>query len=203
VYIDNYNVSRAEKIIPAADLSEQISTAGMEASGTGNMKLAINGALTIGTHDGANIEMSEAVTAEWWPFAFGASAEELRSADCDIKMILQNEKILAAVESLRDHTFALDEEEHQSFLELYNQLTQSDRFFVLKDLESYYQTQLRVEELYQDRIRWAEHVLHNIASMGRFSSDQSIRNYAEKIWGIAPCPMDQQMLFRIEEEFAL
>lgn len=214
IYIENYNVSKAEIIIPAADLSEQISTAGTEASGTGNMKLSMNGALTIGTDDGANIEMREAVTNQWWPFVFGCSADEVdkmkaqntyRSRD----VYESNPKIRRAIDSLRDRTFANNDAEHQSFTDLYHKLIEAhyggspDRYFVLKDLESYYDTQKRVEELYQKPLQWAEYAIHNIAGMGSFSTDVSIKNYCDKIWGIKPCPADEEILARIRHEYSV
>lgn len=214
VYIENYNVSRAEMIIPAADLSEQISTAGTEASGTGNMKLAINGALTIGTDDGANIEMREQIGDEWWPFGFGANASEISN----IKMAgsyspqdiyAQNPKIRKAVDALRDHTFAINEDEHKAFADLFQVLLEShygnppDHYFILLDLYGYYQTQLKVEELYRDSAKWAEYSLHNIAGMGQFSSDISIQNYSKEIWQLPICPPDPDLLERIRHDYSM
>jgi starch phosphorylase len=201
-FIENYNVSRAEIIVPAADLSEQISTAGWEASGTGNMKLAINGALTIGTEDGANIEMHEAVTDRWWPFAFGASVEENRKHYNPREIYNHDEPIRRALESLKDGTFAQNGDESHAFLKIYNSLLELDTFRVLQDLRAYYETQKRVEELYIQPKAWAETALHNIASMGRFSTDESIRNYAKNIWGIEPCPPDPAILAKVRDEYS-
>lgn len=214
LYIENYNVSRAEMVIPAADLSEQISTAGTEASGTGNMKLAMNGALTIGTNDGANIEMRQDVTDRWWPFSFGCSAEEIAKMQADnsyssVEICNNNNSIKRAVDSLRDRSFALDDEEHQTFSDLYHMLMEAyygdtpDRYFILKDLESYYNAQKRVEELYKTPNTWAEYAIHNIAGMGNFSTDVSIKNYCEKIWGITPCPIDEEIIERIRHEYSI
>jgi starch phosphorylase len=214
VFVENYNVGRAEILIPAADLSEQISTAGTEASGTGNMKLSINGALTIGTNDGANIEMREAVTDRWWPFAFGCSTEEIKKMRDENSYNPQaicnaNPKIRRAVDSLRDRTFAVNDAEHFTFSDLYHQLMEMhygsspDRYFVLRDLESYYETQKKVEELYQKPELWAEYALHNIAGMSRFSIDVSVKNYCEKIWDITPCPSDPEILSRVRHEYEL
>ncbi len=214
IYIENYNVSKAEVIIPAADLSEQISTAGTEASGTGNMKFSMNGALTIGTHDGANIEMNEEVTDQWWPFGFGCSAKEINALKNNNlynpkEICNQNPKIKRAVDSLRDHTFANDDAEHLAFSDLYHKLMEShyggppDRYFTLKDLESYYKTQLEVENLYQKPNLWAEYAIHNIAGMSKFSTDNSIKNYCEKIWGISPCLLDNEILERIRHEYSI
>lgn len=212
VYLENYNVSWAELIIPSTDLSEQISTAGTEASGTGNMKMAINGALTIGTRDGANIEMEEEITSAWWPFAFGASSEEIEKAvkkdNYSPRDIYEkNSKIKRAIDTLRDRTFAQSEEEHQAFSDLFHKLMEAhyggrpDRYFILKDLEAYYQTQLKVEELYRNPKAWAEYAIHNIAGMGKFSSDFSIHNYASLVWGITPCLLDQELLDRVRYDY--
>ncbi len=203
-YIENYNVTKAEIIIPAADLSEQISTAGWEASGTGNMKFSMNGAMTIGTDDGANIEMREAVTDAWWPFKFGASAQE-NSETHDYRgwdVYNQDEGIRRAVDALKDGTFSETEEEASAFAQIHQSLLENDRFFVLRDLRSYYEAQKKVEELYQKPEAWAEMAIHNIAGMGSFSTDVSIRNYAEKIWGIEPCPPDLEILKKVREEYS-
>lgn len=212
IYIENYNVSRAEIIMPAADLSEQISTAGTEASGTGNMKLTINGALTIGTNDGANIEMREEITDKWWPFAFGCSSKEILQMKTDQSyhardIYEQNPKIRRAVDSLRDRTFAYTDAEHYAFSDLFHKLVEMhygetpDRYFTLKDLDSYYQAQKLVDEFYINPSKWAEYAIHNIAGMGKFSVDNSIRNYCEKIWNIEPCPADEDILERIRYEY--
>ena len=203
-YIENYNVSRAEVIIPAADLSEQISTAGMEASGTGNMKFSMNGALTIGTDDGANVEMREQVTDAWWPFKFGCSSAEI--AEMKAKQSYKawdiyqsNPKIKRAIDSLRDHSLASQDVEHQSLSSLYYTLLEGsygsapDRYFILKDLESYCKTQDKVDELYRSPNKWAEYAIHNIAGMGMFSTDRSIQEYCDKIWDIQPCPIDPEL----------
>lgn len=214
VLINNYNVSTAEILIPAAELSQQISTAGMEASGTGNMKLSMNGALTIGTDDGANVEMREEVTNEWWPFLFGASAPEIEAMQAgnppyrSWDVYSEFPRIRAAVDSLRDGTFTRTDDEQQALQEIYDSLLESvfgappDRYFVLRDLPSYYETQRKVEELYADPHLWAEYALHNIAGMGKFSSDRSIHDYATKIWGIEPCPVDPKVLEHIRNEYA-
>lgn len=212
VYVENYNVSRAEMIIPAAELSEQISTAGTEASGTGNMKLAINGALTIGTNDGANIEMREEITDQWWPFAFGCSAEEIaelkeHNSYSSREIYNINPKIRKAVDTLRDRTFATNEWEHEAFSDLFHKLIEghyggpADRYFTLKDLQSYYETQKHVEALYLNPYKWAEYAIHNIAGMGKFSSDISVKNYCENIWGLERCDIDEELHARVEHEY--
>ena len=202
VLVENYNVSKAERMIPAADLSEQISTSGWEASGTGNMKLTINGALTIGTEDGANIEMRKAITDEWWPFRFGASAEEnLRPYD-PLAVYQRDQPIKEAVDTLKNGTFARNPAESEIFVELYHYLVESDPFRVLQDLRSYYETQKRVETLFLNPYRWAETALRNLAAMGLFSSDRSIENYAEKIWGLKKCPPDPTILSQVAREYS-
>lgn len=213
VFMENYNVSKAELMIPAADLSQQISMAGMEASGTSNMKLALNGALTLGTEDGANIEMHRAVTDAWWPFSFGNPAEEnerlLKSKAYDPGEIYrQNPSIHRAVDCLQNRALAQSDEEHAAFTHLYRSLldtsngNQPDRFFVLGDLMSYYTTQLKVEALFQKPEKWAETALRNIASMGHFSSDTSIHNYAQQIWDLKPCPCDPEEHDRVRTEYS-
>lgn len=214
LYLENYNVTKAEIVIPASDLSEQISTAGTEASGTGNMKLTINGALTIGTRDGANIEMEQEITPQWWPFAFGCTSEEIAElktsgAYHSRDIYESNPRIKRAVDALRDRSFAQTDEEHQVFSDLYHKLIEMhyggapDRYFTLKDLQVYYDTQQKVEELYKKPRLWAEYVMHNIAGMGKFSSDFSIQNYANLIWNVEPCPLDQELLDRVRYDYAI
>lgn len=211
-FVENYNVSRAETIIPATDLSEQISTAGMEASGTGNMKFAINGALTIGTEDGANVEMRQLIGDQAWPFRFGATTDEIeglkRSGTYNAWDIYQrNSAIKRAVDSLRDRSLAVSEQDHQSLSALYYALLEgaqgqkADRFFVLYDLESYYNTQKRVEELYRTPHLWAEYALRNIAGMGYFSTDRAIHEYSSKIWQVDPLGIDPAGLQKINTEY--
>ncbi len=201
-FVEDYNVSRAEVIIPAADLSEQISTASWEASGTGNMKFAINGALTIGTEDGANLEMREAVGDSWWPFSFGSTAEENSKPFHPQDILNRDEAIRKAVETLKDQAFAENAEEASAFLQIYQSLVEKDTFRVLKDLRGYYETQKKVEELFSKPKAWAETAIHNIASMGRFSTDTSIRNYAKNIWGIEPCPPNPEIVAKVRAEYS-
>lgn len=217
LFVENYSVSKAEVIIPAAELSEQLSTAGMEASGTGNMKLAINGALTIGTDDGANIEMKEAIKEPWWPFAFGATAEELaslreRDSYNPWDIYTKNPKIKRAMDALKDGTFALNESEEEVLGTLFDAIMlgngggKADQFFVLYDLQSYYDTQRKVEEFYLDKRKWAKTALLNMSAMGGFSSDESIKKYADEIWKIEKLPVDPDILAdvkRIYEESTL
>jgi len=212
VFIENYNVSKAELLIPGADLSEQISTAGMEASGTGNMKLAMNGALTIGTEDGANIEMHAQITDKWWPFGFGKTAQEnalLRSSGSysPWEIYMHNTKIHNALNTLSDRTFAQTDEEHAANSSLYQLLLGKsaeapDRYFVLGDMQAYYAAQQKVEAFFLDPSKWAQYALHNIASMGAFSTDQSIHNYAKNVWDIKPCPCDKEELEKVRAEYS-
>ena len=211
-FVENYNVSRAEIIIPATDLSEQISTAGLEASGTGNMKFAINGALTIGTEDGANVEMRQAVGDAWWPFRFGASSEELekmrQTGSYNAWNIYQSDKaIKRAVDSLKDRSLVTTDQDHQSLSALYYTLLEgsggqkADRFFVLQDLKSYYETQKKVDELYQTSHHWAEYALRNIAGMGMFSTDRAISQYNAEIWNVPPMEIQPDELAKIYDEY--
>lgn len=212
-YIENYNVSRASIIIPAADLSEQISTAGLEASGTGNMKFAMNGALTIGTEDGANIEMRQEVGDMWWPFRFGASAQELAQLKASgtykaWDLYTANPKIKRAIDALKDHSLATSDLEHQTLSSLYYTLLEGtygsrpDRFFVLKDLENYIETQNKVEALYQNPLKWAEFAIRNIAGMGKFSTDRAIAEYAQQIWEVSPVPINPTLLDKVQGEYS-
>ena len=183
VFLPNYNVSLAEVIIPAADLSEQISTAGMEASGTGNMKLALNGALTIGTLDGANIEIRERVGCENI-FIFGLRADEVaerrgngaNSAD----IIAASPPLASAVEAIASGVFSPGDP--QRFDRLTHALRHADDYMVTGDFEDYFATQRRVDAMYRQREAWAKACITNIAGMGWFSSDRAIRTYAEEIW---------------------
>lgn len=190
--VENYNVSRAEIIIPAADLSEQISPVGWEASGTGNMKLALNGALTISTEDGSNIEMHRAIGSAWWPFQFGCNKEQIEEPYNPLDIYNQDEPIRIAVDFIRD----------LGFTDITDALLQTDTYRVLKDLRSYYETQKKVEELYLQPLKWAETAIQNIAGMGNFSADHSIEIYAEKIWQIKPCPPDPETLAKVREEYS-
>ncbi len=208
--IENYNVSRAEIIIPAAELSQQISLAGTEASGTGNMKLAMNGALTIGTPDGANIEMHEAIKDEAWPFCFGSSAEEIAALrDYEPWKILEaHPKIARVLDSFVNQTFAETPEEIEAFATVRRDLLEglpgapADRYFVLHDLPAYYIAQKKVEELYQDRSNWARLALLNIARMGPFSIDRTIQEYASSVWSLTACETDAVILDKVKEEYS-
>lgn len=210
LFLENYNASRALRIIPAADLSEQISCAGTEASGSGNMKLALNGALTIGTEDGANIEMHQKITDQWWPFQFGAAAQEnilLRTNHQynPWEIYMKNPKIKSALDALKNRSLVETDAEHAILSMLFDTLlahnSSSDYYFVLRDLESYYEMQKKVEDLYSQPLLWAETALQNIAHMGHFSTDESVRNYANLVWGLLPCPVDPFHLAKIQQQY--
>jgi len=184
-FLPNYNVSLAERIIPAADLSEQISTAGMEASGTGNMKLGLNGALTIGTLDGANVEMKEQVGDENI-FIFGLTAQE---AEARRRQGINMRDTIAACEPLRE---VLDEigsgvfspDEPDRYRELIDTLTNYDHFLVCADFASYQVAQREVANRWRDPAAWWRSSILNTANMGWFSSDRTIKEYAEEIWDV-------------------
>jgi starch phosphorylase len=185
VFIANYSVSLAEEIIPAADLSEQISTAGMEASGTGNMKLALNGALTIGTLDGANIEIKDHVGAEN-VFIFGLTAEEIeakRRANFQGRdAAAQSPRLAEALSSIEQGMFSPDDKGR--FRSLVEAVLGYDRFMVAADFEAYWQAQRAVDQLWTDADAWWRASIVNTARMGWFSSDRAIREYAADIWNI-------------------
>ncbi len=193
-FLENYRVTIAEKLIPASDVSEQISTAGKEASGTGNMKFMMNGALTIGTLDGANVEIAEEAGAENC-YIFGLKAEEVSHltsehlydpwAVCD-----EFPEIKQAVNQLVDGTY--NTESFDIFKELYDSLmygvdgNQADQYFILKDLPMYIDAQAKIDADYRDQKKWSRMALINIASSGKFSSDRTIHDYAKEIWNIKP-----------------
>ncbi len=189
VFLPNYNVSLAEQIIPAADLSEQISTAGMEASGTGNMKFGLNGALTIGTLDGANVEMKEHVGDDNI-FIFGLTTEEVearRALGIDARETLAKSSILSQVlESIGSGVFSPGEPDR--YKPLVDALTYHDYFMVTADFESYYTTQRSVFRKWRDRSAWVKSAALNTAHMGWFSSDRTISEYAEDIWNVPVYP---------------
>jgi starch phosphorylase len=189
VFVPNYSVSVAEVVIPAADLSEQISTAGTEASGTGNMKLSLNGALTVGTLDGANIEIRDAVGHDNM-FIFGLEEAEVsawRARGYDPGGIYRSQPLLAAaLDAIGNGTFSPSDP--RRYRSLVDSLIYGDRYFVLADFESYRLVQLAVEDLYRDADEWTRKAILNVAHMGRFSSDATIRRYARDIWRIPTEP---------------
>ena len=189
VFVQNYNCSWAEKIIPAADISEQISPAGTEASGTGNMKLMLNGAVTLGTFDGANVEIVEQAGLEN-NYIFGATVEELNTLKptYNPKTIYAEDKLLArCLDTLVDGTFP---DEDGMFRELYTALLEGaswhapDHYFILKDFASYMDAKLRANQEYKDSLAFARKCLMNVASAGKFSSDRTIAQYASEIWRV-------------------
>ena len=185
LFVPNYSVSLAEIIIPAADLSEQVSTAGTEASGTGNMKLSLNGALTIGTLDGANIEIREAVGPENF-FVFGMTdtqVEDRRRAGYDPRGAYRADADLRAViDAIASGAYyGGDAGRHRAVVD---GLLDHDPFLVLADYPAYAAAQREVETAYRDPERWARMALRNVAGMGRFSSDETIKGYARDIWRV-------------------
>jgi glycogen phosphorylase len=185
VFIPDFSVKKAQRIYPAADLSEQISTAGMEASGTGNMKFTLNGALTIGTLDGANIEIREAVGAEHF-FLFGLTAEEVAAKKRDgyrPRDVLDRDRELAyAVELLGSGLFSRGD--RSLYAPLIDDLVERDPFLVLADFRAYAEAQQQVAAAWQNPASWTRSSILNVARAGYFSSDRSIREYAAKIWRV-------------------
>lgn len=185
VFMPNYNVSLAETIFPAADLSEQISTAGMEASGTGNMKFALNGALTIGTLDGANVEMRDCVGAENI-IIFGKTTDEVakeREAGEGPRVAIEKSPDLAeALRAIRSGVFSPKEPDR--YHGLVDGLYEHDWFMVARDFDSYADAQRKVDALWADQSRWQAMAIRNTANMGWFSSDRTIRQYGAEIWGV-------------------
>jgi glycogen phosphorylase len=184
-FLPNYNVSLAEKIVPAADLSEQISTAGMEASGTGNMKFALNGALTIGTLDGANIEIRDRVGGDNIVI-FGLTAAEVaanRAQGHQPRRIIEASRELSqALAAIASGVFSPDDP--RRYAELIGGLYDHDWFMVAADFDAYTAAQRRVDERWSDRAGWNAAAVRNVAHMGWFSSDRTIREYAKDIWGV-------------------
>lgn len=192
VFFPNYGVSQAETIIPGADLSQQLSTAGMEASGTGNMKFALNGALTIGTLDGANIEILDEV-GEDNIFIFGHTADELidiqKHGYSPSRYLEGNEELLKIMDQISSGFFSPSDP--GLFRPVYdNLLMQSAPYFVLADYADYIRCQDRVSELFKDPLAWHKKAILNVARMGKFSTDRTINEYAKQIWGVDPCPVD-------------
>ncbi len=183
VFLPNYGVSLAETIIPAADLSEQISTAGTEASGTGNMKFALNGALTIGTWDGANIEMAEAMGVENM-FVFGLRADEVarvQSLGYAPRLYVEgNAQLGQVIEAIASGQFSGGDRER--YRPLVQGLLGRDPYLLMADFAAYVRTQAEVDSLYREPARWAGRALRNIAGMGRFSVDRTIREYLQQVW---------------------
>ena len=189
VFIEDYRVSNAELIFAAADVSEQISTASKEASGTGNMKMMLNGAVTIGTMDGANVEIVNEVGEEN-AFIFGLSSQEVMEYEKNgnynpMDIYNSDPNVKTVLDMLVDGTFSKDKE---LFRPLYNCLlntinsNKADQYFILKDFESYMDAQKRISDAYVDKKRWAKMALMNTASCGKFSSDRTIQEYVDEVW---------------------
>jgi starch phosphorylase len=187
VFLPDYDVSLAQKIMPAADLSQQISTAGMEASGTGNMKLALNGALTIGTLDGANIEIRDHVGAENI-FIFGLNAEEVaaRRAGYQPRQGLDANPELKSTLDLIDSGFFSPDRPDDAKPVINRLLSEGEPFLVLADFAAYSLAQDQVDALYANEDEWSRKAAVNCLNMGYFSSDRSIREYADRIWAVKP-----------------
>ncbi|MBU1055887.1 MAG: glycogen/starch/alpha-glucan phosphorylase [Proteobacteria bacterium] len=189
VFIPNYRVSLAEKIFPAADVSQQISTAGLEASGTSNMKFALNGALTVGTLDGANIEIMEEVGRENI-FIFGLTADEVadnRQSYNPREYYEKDPLLVKTIELIRNGFFS--PEEPDIFHDLVNLLLNDDKYFILADFEAYFNCQRAVDSLYRDQDAWSKKAILNIARIGKFSSDRTIMEYNRDIWHTEPWPV--------------
>jgi starch phosphorylase len=186
VFLPNYRVSLAEKIFPASDVSEQISTAGYEASGTSNMKFALNGALTVGTLDGANVEIQDEVGPENI-FIFGLTADEvpaIRPSYNPTDYYMKDPILKQAIDLIREGFFC--PEEPDLFKPMMDGLLNEDRYLVLADFEAYQQCQLKVEALYRNKEAWTAKSIINVARAGKFSSDRTIMEYNRDIWRAEP-----------------
>ena len=197
VFAENYRVSLAEKLIPAADVSEQISTAGKEASGTGNMKFMLNGAITIGTLDGANVEIKEEVGDDNI-FIFGLKSEEVAELYSENSynpwhIYNMNQDVRKVMTQLINGEL---DDNTELFRELYEALLngyhgqRADEYFILKDFEDYAVKQDEIDKAYKDKKRWAKMAVMNTAKSGKFSSDRTIKQYAEEIWKIKPLKVE-------------
>ena len=192
VFIEDYRVSNAEILVAAADVSEQISTASREASGTGNMKFMLNGAPTLGTMDGANVEIVEEVGAEN-AFIFGLSADEVMKYEREggynpWDIYNSNQNVRKVLTQLINGMYSPDDPER--FRDLYDSLTKEDIYFILKDFDSYAEAQKRVDEAYRDTAAWARMAMMNTACAGKFSSDRTIEEYVKDIWHLKKVKVD-------------
>jgi starch phosphorylase len=187
VFFPDYNVKSSELVFPATDLSEQISTAGKEASGTGNMKFALNGALTIGTLDGANVEIREEVGPENF-FLFGLTVDEVRSTKAGgyqpHRLYEQNAELRDTLDLIASGAFSRGD--RGLYRPLLDALLGRDDYLVLADYAAYVAAQEQVGQLYADEDRWTRKSILTTARMGKFSSDRSIRDYCRTIWDVAP-----------------
>lgn len=191
VFIPNYSVSLAQLIIPAADISEQISLAGTEASGTSNMKFALNGALTLGTLDGANVEILENV-GEDHIFIFGNTVEQVEQLRCDgyrsFEYYQNDAQLRTVVDQIIEGKFS--PEEPQRYHQLLQGLQYHDYYQAFADFRSYLEAQNAVDEKYRNRDQWIKSTIQNIVNMGFFSSDRTIKEYAERIWKVEAVKFD-------------
>jgi starch phosphorylase len=188
VFLENYRVSLAEKVIPAIELSEQISTAGTEASGTGNMKFMLNGSLTVGTLDGANVKMLEELTNKEDMFIFGLKVDDVNRIRQEgynpYSYYQSNAELRQACDQIRDGYF--NPENPGLFQPIYNNLVNHDFYLLCADYEAYIAAQDNVSRMYANQMRWAHMSVMNIAASGKFSSDRTILEYAKDIWGVEP-----------------
>ena len=202
VFLPNFNVTNGQRIYPAADLSEQISTAGKEASGTGNMKFSMNGALTIGTLDGANVELREEVGADNF-FLFGLTAEQVETLRSEgyrpSDWCCRDTELLAVIALLRSGFFSRGDT--QLFEPLLNGLLDYDPYFVCADFAAYRDCQRAVGETYRDRDRWVRMSILNAARTGKFSSDRTIREYCRDIWHVEPVPIKATSQSEVSQDF--
>jgi starch phosphorylase len=191
VFLSNFNVRYGQRVYPATDLSEQISTAGKEASGTGNMKFALNGALTIGTLDGANIEMREQVGADNF-FLFGLTAPEVQAAKSagyrPQDLYNSNSELKEVIDLLYSGHFSRGDKE--LFKPLLDALMSKDDYMLLADYQSYIDCQNEVSRVFTDTKRWTKMSILNVARMGKFSSDRAIREYCRDIWHVEPVKVE-------------
>jgi len=187
LFLPNYGVSLAERVIPAADLSEQISTAGKEASGTGNMKLSLNGALTIGTLDGANVEIRERVGADNF-FLFGLTTDEVlehkRRGHRPREFYDSQPVLRAVIDAIASGQFSPGDS--ALFRPVIDELLQTDQYMLMADFTSYLECQDKVDAAWRNADDWTRKTILNIAQMGTFSSDRSVRDYARDIWDVKP-----------------
>jgi starch phosphorylase len=190
VFLANFNASLGQKIYPAADLSEQISTAGKEASGTGNMKFAMNGAMTIGTLDGANIEIREEAGEENF-FLFGLTADEVYKVKAagynPSEYYSKNAELKAVMDRLTSGFFSHGDKE--LFKPMTDSFMHHDPYMLFADYQSYIDCQERASKVFQDRDAWTRMAILNAVRMGKFSSDRTIKEYCEQIWNVKPVPI--------------